>query len=84
SSGVLRDESCIEAIVLDQDAAGAGELTKLVRVAPSHRQSGCEQGTDDATLVTAAEADGGDCERVQPCDQLGPAGGVVTQAFSGG
>ena len=29
---ILRDQSCIEAIVLGQDAAGAGELTKLVRV----------------------------------------------------
>ena len=77
---ILRDQSCIEAIVLGQDAAGAGELTKLVRVDTSHRQSGREQGTDDATLVTAArlEANCGDCERAQPCDQLDPAGGVVT------
>ena len=77
---ILRDQSCIEAIVLGQDAAGAGELTKLVRVDPSHRQSGCEQGTDDATLVTAArlQANCGDCERAQPYDQLDPAGGVVT------
>jgi hypothetical protein len=29
---ILRDQSRIEAIVLGQDAAGAGELTKLVRV----------------------------------------------------
>ena len=56
------------------------ELTQLVRIDTSHRQSGREQGTDDATLVTAArlKANCGDCERVQPCDQLGPAGGVVT------
>ena len=47
---ILRDQSCIEAIVLGQDAAGAGELTRLVRVDTSHRQSGREQGADDTTL----------------------------------
>ena len=55
----------IEAIVLGQHAAGAGELTKLVRVDTSHRQSGREQGTDDSALVTTArlQANCGDCER---------------------
>ena len=78
--GVGKTSLAIEAIVLGQDAAGAGELTKLVRVDTSHRQSGREQGTDDATLVTAArlKANCGDCERAQPCDQLGPAGRVIT------
>jgi putative ABC transport system substrate-binding protein len=58
----------------------AGELTKLVRVDTSHRQSRCEQGTDDPALVTAArlKANRGDCERAQPHDQLGPAGCIVT------
>src|SRR5262249_11472504 len=38
------------------------------------------QGTDDPALVTTArlKANRGDCERAQPCDQLGPAGCVVT------
>src|SRR5262249_40863517 len=38
------------------------------------------QGTDDPALVTTArlKANRGDRERAQPCDQLGPAGCVVT------
>src|SRR5262249_4904431 len=70
----------IEAIVLGQHAARAGELTKLVRVDTSHRQPRCEQGTDDSALVTTArlQANCGDCERAHPYDQLGPAGCVVT------
>src|SRR6266487_3645272 len=70
----------IEAVVLGQHAAGAGELTKLVRVDTSHRQPRREQGTDDSALVTTArlKANRGDRERAQPCDQLGPAGCVVT------
>src|SRR5262249_38386287 len=66
----------IEAVVLGQHAAGAGELTKLVRVDTSHRQPRREQGTDDPALVTTArlKANRGDCERAQPCDQLGPPG----------
>src|SRR5262249_4656145 len=70
----------LEAVVLGQHAAGAGELTKLVRVDTSHRQPRCEQGTDDPALVTTArlKANRGDRERAQPCDQLGPAGCVVT------
>src|SRR6516164_3217619 len=38
------------------------------------------QGTDDPALVTTArlKANRRDCERAQPCDQLGPAGCVVT------
>jgi hypothetical protein len=51
---ILCDQARIEAIILSQDAAGASELTKLVGVDTSHRQWGREQGTDDATLVTAA------------------------------
>ena len=77
---ILCDQPRIEAVVLGQHAAGAGELTKLVRVDTSHRQPRCEQGTDDPALVTTArlKANRGDCERAQPCDQLGPAGCVVT------
>src|SRR5262249_55195824 len=76
---VLCDQPRIEAVVLGQHAAGAGELTKLVRVDTSHRQPRREQGTDDPALVTTArlKANRGDCERAQPCDQLGPAGCVV-------
>src|SRR5262249_16011893 len=60
-------------------AAGAGELTKLVRVDTSHRHPRREQSTDDPALVTTArlKANCGDCERAQPY-QLGPAGCVVT------
>src|SRR6516162_5624193 len=77
---ILCDQPRIEAIVLGQHAAGAGELTKLARVDTSHRQSRREQGTDDSALVTTArlKANCGDCERAQPYDQLGPAGCVVT------
>src|SRR5262249_44804535 len=77
---ILCDQPRIEAIVLGQHAARAGELTKLVRVDTSHRQSRREQGTDDSTLVTTArlQANCGDCERAHPYDQLGPAGCVVT------
>src|SRR5215831_10808835 len=77
---VLCDQPCIEAVVLGQHAAGAGKLTKLVRVDTSHRQPRREQGTDDSALVTTArlKANCGDCERAQPYDQLGAAGCVVT------
>jgi hypothetical protein len=51
---VFCDQSRVETIILGQDTAGASELTKLVRVDASHRQSGREQGTDDAALVTTA------------------------------
>ena len=77
---ILCDQPRIEAVVLGQHAAGAGELTKLARVDTSHRQPRREQGTDDPALVTTArlKANPGDRERAQPCDQLGPAGCVVT------
>src|SRR6516225_546647 len=77
---ILCDQPRIEAVVLGQHAAGAGELTKLAWVDTSHRQSRREQGTDDSALVTTArlKANCGDCERAQPYDQLGPAGGVIT------
>src|SRR5262249_29889130 len=64
----------VETIILGQDTAGASELTKLVRVDASHRQSGREQGTDDAALVTTArlKADRRDRERAQPCKSTRP------------
>src|SRR4029077_3068914 len=43
---ILCDQPCIEAIIFGQHTAGAGELTELVRVDTSHRQSRREQGTD--------------------------------------
>jgi hypothetical protein len=51
---VFCDQSRVETIILGQDTAGASELTKLVRVDASHRQSRREQGTNDAALVTTA------------------------------
>ena len=77
---VFCNQSGVQTIILGQDTAGASELTKLVRVDASHRQSCREQGTNDAALVTTArlKANCGDCERAQPYDQLGPAGCVVT------
>src|SRR5258705_492859 len=70
----------VKASVLGQAAGGARKLTKLVGVDTPHREGGREKGRDDAPLVTAArlKANCGDCERAQPCDQLGPAGCVVT------
>ena len=41
---ILSNQSCIEAIVLGQNATGASELTKLVRVDTSNRQACSEQG----------------------------------------
>src|SRR5215468_338644 len=79
---VLCDQPRIEAVVLGQHAAGAGELTKLVRVDTSHRQPRREQGTDDSALVTTArlKANRGDCERAQPCDHSAqPAVSLLTE-----
>ena len=76
---VFCDQSRVETIILGQDTAGASELTKLVRVDASHRQSGREQRTDDAALVTTArlKANRRDREWAQPYNQLGPTGRVV-------
>ena len=52
---VLCDQPRIEAVVLGQHAAGAGELTKLVRVDTSHRQPRREQGTDDTARTQATD-----------------------------
>ena len=54
---ILCDQPGIEAIILGQDAAGAGELTKFVGVDASHRQARGQQGSDDAALVTATRID---------------------------
>jgi len=52
---ILCDEPGIEAIILGQDAAGAGELAKFVGVDTSHRQARGQQGADHAALVAAGE-----------------------------
>src|SRR5262245_16482238 len=76
---VFRDQSSVETIILGQDTAGASELTKLSRVDASHRLSRCEQGTDDAALVTTArlKSNRSDCEWAQHHDQLSPPRRVV-------
>ena len=76
---VFCNQLCIEAIVLGEDAAGTGELTKFARIDASDGQASCEQSSDDAALVAAArlDPDGGDRQSMQSRDQLGPPGGVV-------
>ena len=71
---ILSDQSCIEAIVLGQNATGAGELPKLVRIDPSNRQACGEQRTDDTPLVSAAwlDADRGERRTAQSLNQLRP------------
>jgi len=75
----LCDQPRIEAVVLGQDAAGAGELAKFVGVDASYRQARGQQGSDDAALIAATrfDADRGDRQAAQPFDQLAPAGGGV-------
>src|SRR5262245_7893374 len=51
--GLAAGSSCV-ARLFRRPYASAGELTKLVRVDTSHRQSRREQGTDDSALVTTA------------------------------
>jgi hypothetical protein len=76
---VFCDQSSVQTIILGQDTAGASELTKLVRVDASHRQSRREQGTNDAALVTTArlKTNRSGCEWAQPYDQLNPTRRVV-------
>lgn len=76
---ILGDQTCIETIVLGESAAGAGELTKPVRIDAPHRQAGAEQGAEDAALVTAArlEADGDQRQALQALDERVPARPVV-------
>jgi len=59
---IVGDQARIDAVIFRQSARCAGELSQFVRVDPPHRQAGCQQGADDATLVTAArfQADRGD------------------------
>jgi len=56
-----RDVFCnqlrIEAIVLGEDTAGTGELTKFARIDASDGQASCEQPSDNAALVAAARLD---------------------------
>src|SRR5260370_17982184 len=65
---ILCDQPRIEAIVLGQHAAGAGELTKLVRVDTSHRHSHPEQSTDTSPPVPPArpKPNGENRTRAQP------------------
>ena len=76
---IFCNQSSVQTIILGQDTAGASELTQLVRVDASHRQSRREQGTNDAALVTTArlKADRIDCEWAQSYDQLSPTRRVV-------
>jgi hypothetical protein len=57
---VLCDQPRIEAVVLGQHAAGAGELTKLVRVDTSHRQPRREQGTDERPVAGSPSSGSGE------------------------
>src|SRR5262245_42454200 len=76
---VFCDQPSVQTVILSQDTAGAGELTKFVRVDTSHRQPRREQGTNDAALVTTArlKANRRDCEWAQPYDQLSPTRRIV-------
>ena len=73
------DQPRIEPIILGPHAAGFGELMQLEGIDAARRQAGRQQGAQDPALVAAAglEAEGGDVERTQSCNQLGPAGRVV-------
>jgi hypothetical protein len=77
---VFGDQLRIEAIVLGEDAAGTGELTKFARIDASDGEASWEQSSDDAALVAAArlDPDCGDRQSMQPLDQRGPPGGVVS------
>ena len=82
---IFCDQPGIEAIILGQDAAGAGELAKFVGIDASHRQARGQQGSDDAALVAATRFDAkrGDGQPAQPLDQLAPAGsGIVHRKAS--
>src|SRR5829696_2723441 len=76
---VLGDQPGIEAIVLGESAAGAGELPKPIGIDASHRQAGSEQGADDAALVTATrlKPDGGKGTAPQLLDERFPPRAVV-------
>jgi hypothetical protein len=76
---ILGDQPGIEPIILGENAASAGELTKPVRIDAPHRQAGRQQGADDAAFVTAArlEANGAEAHTLQPRDEGVPARPVV-------
>jgi hypothetical protein len=65
---ILCDQPGIEAIILGQDAAGAGELTKFVGVDASHLQARGLQDSDNAALgaATGLNAKCGNREAAQP------------------
>src|SRR6516162_5548859 len=76
---IVGDQARIDAVVFRQSAGSASKLPHFVRVDPPHREAGCQQDADDATLVAATrlQADRGDRTSRQSSDQLSPAGRVV-------
>src|SRR5215472_12447268 len=76
---IVGDQARIDAVILRQSAGSASKLPQFVRVDPPHREAGCQQDADDATLVAATrfQADRGDRTLRQSSDQLSPAGRVV-------
>src|SRR6516165_3371068 len=76
---IVGDQARIDAVVFRQSAGSASKLPQFVRVDPPHREAGCQQDADDATLVAATrfQADRGDRTLRQSSDQLSPAGRVV-------
>ena len=76
---ILCDQPGIEAIILGQDAAGAGELAEFVGIDTSHRQACGQKGADDAALVATTRFDAkcGNRAAAQTVDQLAPAGSGV-------
>ena len=76
---IIGDQARIETVIFRQSARSASELSQFVRVDPLHREAGCQQDADDATLVAATrfQADRGDRTLRQSSDQLSPAGRVV-------
>ena len=75
---VLRDQSCIEAIVLGQHAAGRANcrsLFGLIRRMTRRPRAG--PGWYRARNHRSARGRLRDRERAQPCDQFSPTGGIV-------
>ena len=54
---ILCNQPRIETVVLRQNSASASELTKLVWIDPSYRQTRHEQRANDASFVAAAGLD---------------------------
>ena len=74
---------CIEPVVLRQPPGRLGELPQLPRIDRADRQTGVQQGGDDAAFVSAAQpldADRARADRAEPAAQFTPAGAVVADA----